>query len=570
MKPVSLANITYEQGLHLLQMRKEALDRGESKRMSSQSLSDSFFLRDVGNDVLQEKRATPAWLDNLSKSWNKQPLAMQTALVGGGLGALGGIGKTVADEEDDGYFRNAITGGLAGGFAGGGLGLAIDGKSRKALADRFNSKADTLIENPRPLGTAKEEAVSRMQDGQGEAKPFGESAEELAKADQESQGLIPWIDRDWNNLPTATEVAAKGGPASLYGLYNTAKPAMMTDTARAAVDNIGGLNPTQFAQAFEDANDAEYKRNLNTNARQTSTYDAAVAQREQDINALKRNSDDATNAYTAKNKKPVVEPSLPTNPATGAEFTSREMDLGRTLGEPDVAKYDNALKKYKAHQAELDQLKQVRDAASTAYNSPPSEIPMPQRDLRQRYVDSSLDYTDLKGDAIEKFMREATDAELAAFQRLEGMSSREIDQLFRQLKISEGDFAGESAIKNLNKYLRGTGENNAVFTTKSPRTDIGRTFEEIAAATPTKPGRIEAAKTKLYPALRAARRAPKGRAAILAALTAMGYGLSERIGFTEAGEEARAKQRRRMDVRDYMAEIYKKRQARQEAEAGNQ
>ena len=148
MKPVSLASMTYEEGLHLLQMRKEALDSGEAKRLPAEVLGNSFFLRDAGNEMLQEKQAAPAWLQNLGKTWNKQPLAMKSTLIGGGLGALGGLGKTVMDDEDDSYFNNMMTGGLAGTALGGGLGLAMDSKTRGNIANRLAGMGDKALNAP--------------------------------------------------------------------------------------------------------------------------------------------------------------------------------------------------------------------------------------------------------------------------------------------------------------------------------------------------------------------------------------------------------------------------------------
>lgn len=133
MKPVSLADISYSQALQILGMRKEALDSGEIQRLPRHLLEDSYYFRDAG-ESLQEKQSFD-WKKLPGQIWNN-PTGKAT-LLGAGLGGLAGLGKTVADDEDDSYFGNIATGMLGGGALGLGGGLAFDSKTRNSLVNKF-------------------------------------------------------------------------------------------------------------------------------------------------------------------------------------------------------------------------------------------------------------------------------------------------------------------------------------------------------------------------------------------------------------------------------------------------
>lgn len=244
MKPVSLADITYEQGLELLSMRKEALDAGDVPRMSAESLADSYFLRDSSSVLSQEKQAAPAWMQNLGKTWNKQPLAMKSTLIGGGLGALGGLGKTVMDEDDDSYLSNMLTGGVGGAAVGGAAGLTFDPKTRKGIADRIAGVAEDVVPEPADDSkkTPREVAKTRM------GLPGNPNASQaLLDARDDARGLIPGptADKLLGDRNTAANAIAAGttvAPAGMTASYMKAKPATMVDPVRAAVENPGALN----------------------------------------------------------------------------------------------------------------------------------------------------------------------------------------------------------------------------------------------------------------------------------------------------------------------------------------
>lgn len=255
--------MTYEEGLHLLQMRKEALDSGEAKRLPAEVLGNSFFLRDAGNEMLQEKQAAPAWLQNLGKTWNKQPLAMKSTLIGGGLGALGGLGKTVMDDEDDSYFNNMMTGGLAGTAIGGGLGLAMDSKTRKSIADRAATMGDKALNAPDRDESPEAYAARKMKVDPAtglSTEPINRQEDIALEEAENAQGFIPKID---SRLNTSTNVAVRAGemaPAAAGAAVMAKNPAKQVDPAAALKKAPGVMQPEAFAAELTD--DAEYKKLL--------------------------------------------------------------------------------------------------------------------------------------------------------------------------------------------------------------------------------------------------------------------------------------------------------------------
>jgi len=139
MKPVSLADISYEQGLKLLTLRKQAMDAGHIRRMTPEALANALPLANIGRSFA-EKAAEGGLLDSLKSGiegagrgittqWNNLDQASRNALLSGaagtGLGALAGLGSAYTSGEGN-YLSRALRGGLAGGAVGGGLGLALN------------------------------------------------------------------------------------------------------------------------------------------------------------------------------------------------------------------------------------------------------------------------------------------------------------------------------------------------------------------------------------------------------------------------------------------------------------
>lgn len=234
MKPVSLADITYEEGLALLALRKQAIDYGKLAPLTAEEKTASYHLESYA-----EKRAE-GWLDNLTKGLsdagkNFVPAAkntfnslkgqysqfaknnpelnriLKTTGVGAGLGAATGL-----ISSDKHRLRNMALGGLAGGAIGGGLGTAM---SSDKLYDRYVQP--TLDKSPNPT--------------EADLKAF-EAAE---------RGRLS------NPMPTAGELASgatiAGGAAlknrvhkSLAEELQAINPNQMTSNIMGELDNLKG------------------------------------------------------------------------------------------------------------------------------------------------------------------------------------------------------------------------------------------------------------------------------------------------------------------------------------------
>jgi hypothetical protein len=176
MKPVSLADISYEQALQLLVLRKQALDAGVIRRMPKEAM-DNAPLCQVGSDVL-EKLAEGGLLDSVSsglsgianqaqsafdrsglrdmgnnaasgvQNWWKgmNPHARDTlkkGLIGTGVGAGTGLTASLMNGEGH-YGRNMLMGGIAGGAIGGGLGIF----QNPEVADLIRDRVQELTPSP--------------------------------------------------------------------------------------------------------------------------------------------------------------------------------------------------------------------------------------------------------------------------------------------------------------------------------------------------------------------------------------------------------------------------------------
>ncbi len=140
MKQASLADIEYVDALRLVGLRKEALDSGSAQKMSSESLADSFFLRDIGVNYSEKLAA------------GRDP-ALNLALLGGGLGAVYGAGKSLlSDDEDErkSLASNTLLGGVSGAALGGGVGLLANPKSMNKITSTVTApspQAKQQLEN---------------------------------------------------------------------------------------------------------------------------------------------------------------------------------------------------------------------------------------------------------------------------------------------------------------------------------------------------------------------------------------------------------------------------------------
>ena len=156
MKPVSLADISYEQGLQLLALRKQAMAAGHIQRMPPEALANSFPLRNIGQATI-EKLAEGGILDRLnsgikdvSERYHRLDPAVRNTLnmtaAGTGIGAVAGLGSAMRS-GDKSYGRSALRGGIAGAGLGGGLGLALN---REKLVPMLQDKAKGLSDKMKP------------------------------------------------------------------------------------------------------------------------------------------------------------------------------------------------------------------------------------------------------------------------------------------------------------------------------------------------------------------------------------------------------------------------------------
>jgi len=156
MKPVSLADISYEQGLQLLALRKQAMAAGHIQRMPSEALANSFPLRNIGQATV-EKLAEGGILDRLnsgikdvSERYHRLDPSVRNTLnmaaAGTGVGAVAGLGSAMR-RGDKSYGRSALRGGIAGAGLGGGLGLALN---REKLVPMLQDKAKGLSDKVNP------------------------------------------------------------------------------------------------------------------------------------------------------------------------------------------------------------------------------------------------------------------------------------------------------------------------------------------------------------------------------------------------------------------------------------
>jgi len=139
MKPVSLADITYEQGLQLLVLRKMAMDEGRIRRMTPEALSNTFTLFDVGCGF-SEKAAFSLDPDTQR--------ALLTGLAGTGLGAAAGIGNEFITGRRR-YAKGALLGGVTGGALGAGLG-SVKPEHINSLKEKFQQFARPSAASAKP------------------------------------------------------------------------------------------------------------------------------------------------------------------------------------------------------------------------------------------------------------------------------------------------------------------------------------------------------------------------------------------------------------------------------------
>ena len=261
MKPVSLADISYEQGLELLSLRKQALDSGEAKRLPSDVLRKSHMLQRIG----EKAAAEGGFLDNLTGSLNNitssakgylknmDPALKRTLLTGATGAGLGAVGGAFADNKN--RLRNMLMGGIAGGALGGGIGLASNpgvlDKAIDSAVPSFKDRARSAVGGGAsgPAGPAKP----------GELSEFGIDITPERMAEIEANRL-PNLANPLDNNLSQIEPYATGGGALAGSEYLRRKFApQVVDAEKAgpglfqAAQKAVGKDPTGTAEKLMQA-----------------------------------------------------------------------------------------------------------------------------------------------------------------------------------------------------------------------------------------------------------------------------------------------------------------------------
>lgn len=177
MKPVSLADISYEQGLKLLLLRKQALDEGSVQRMPPAALANTFVMNSTGTQVIKQAagfldqlKALPGQAADWAKGTYNAGLDRITtdpglrntigySLAGAGLGALGAGGLAASRKEKD-WKRRLLQGATAGGLLGGGLGFVLNpGSVTDNIASGVEEQTEKLLSTGEPTAEQKRQDV---------------------------------------------------------------------------------------------------------------------------------------------------------------------------------------------------------------------------------------------------------------------------------------------------------------------------------------------------------------------------------------------------------------------------
>lgn len=154
----SLADISYEDGLQRLALRKAAIDQGLIKKMTKEALANTLPLIDMGSSFFNKLTDNDLVKNLKSGIENIDPNTRQLLLgsaAGAGLGAAGGLGTAAfSRRKNKSYLNNMLLGAGLGGVAGGGL-AALMSKSPTAntvapssATAPSQSKADAIMNLP--------------------------------------------------------------------------------------------------------------------------------------------------------------------------------------------------------------------------------------------------------------------------------------------------------------------------------------------------------------------------------------------------------------------------------------
>lgn len=152
MTKLSLSEISYQDGLKLLYLRKQALDNNQLPRLTKQAMADSdLFLNTSANfekkalslqevigklrDVVKNNENLSSLKDKLKQNYEALPEEAKRGLIGAGIGGgAGSLASTLFGNKSRNAFNRALLGGVGGAALGGGIGLASVGAQE--LADK--------------------------------------------------------------------------------------------------------------------------------------------------------------------------------------------------------------------------------------------------------------------------------------------------------------------------------------------------------------------------------------------------------------------------------------------------
>lgn len=234
MKPISLGNITYSQGLQLLAARKQALDSGHIPRMSKEAMATSFPLRDIGADYI-EKIAESGLLDSLKSGFGSMDSSTRNVLLSGLAGAGVGAGTGAASallNGEEGAGWKALQGGLAGGAVGGGLGLAFN---PEVLSKAFHLEKRPGITSSLPANASNAQRSA----AQIKSRTPAEQLAEINKLQGVADSSMPEVT---NYAAHGLNTAAAGGAGAYIANKATYDPDVVAKSLRAEIANAVPIN----------------------------------------------------------------------------------------------------------------------------------------------------------------------------------------------------------------------------------------------------------------------------------------------------------------------------------------
>lgn len=123
--PERLIDITFDEAMSRLAMRKEALDRGIVPRIQSSLLAKTHLFSRGGEELVKQANSLSQMWQSAKDHWNSQtPELKQNLIMGGGGALLGGLTTHFGTPKRRRSLDRTMQGALAGGVIGGGLSRA--------------------------------------------------------------------------------------------------------------------------------------------------------------------------------------------------------------------------------------------------------------------------------------------------------------------------------------------------------------------------------------------------------------------------------------------------------------